>query len=225
MVGLIKKLYDGFSFSHTSNLTTSQVVSILKLLEHLPDQGCKYCLYADPPNGIGVEGACVCDDIFLRSLPPAEWRRTHRTWYARARCGEKWRREVTSKASELAGCEIIYTNSCFRPTTVTTLSSAGYSNRVTQQITGQKTLDMVSRYNRQAEQMRAEDWRQAGILMAPSGRQAMRGGENKFGSIAPEATARNTVGNNYRRMVDQRAGLSALHDSQVSLVRTSKSCY
>ena len=34
----------------------------------------------------------------------------------------------------------------------------------------------------------------------------MRGGENKFGSIAAEATARNTVGNNYRRMVEQRAG-------------------
>ena len=45
----------------------------------------------------------------------------------------------------------------------------------------------------------------------------MRGGENKFGSIAAEATARNTVGNNYRRMVEQRAGLSATYTSQVSL--------
>ena len=199
------------------NLPSLQVMSIQKLLEHLPDKGCKNCILATPPTPIGMEKTCVCEDLFLRPLPTLTWRPTHRTWYARARCGERWMKEVTAKASVKAGLAKAYTNSCFRPSTITQLSAAGFSNRVTAQITGQKGHVMVEQYKRQAEMMTPEEWREAGMLMAPSGRTALRGGLNQWGALDNRAGTRDIVATNYRRVVQEKGGLSSIQD-QVGLI-------
>ena len=189
--------------------------TIQKLLDHLPEKGCKNCIYAALPAPIGKEKSCMCEDLFLRPLPTLTWRPTQRTWYARARCGEKWMKEVTAKASFKAGLAKVYTNSCFRPSTITQLSAAGFSNRVTAQITGQKSHVMVEQYKRQAEQMTAEEWREAGMLMAPSGRTALRGGQNQWGVLENRAGSRDIVATNYRRVVQEKGGLSSIQDPQV----------
>ena len=185
-------------------------MTIMKLIDHLPEKGCKNCLFATPPTPIGMEKQCVCEDLFLRPLPTLTWRATQRTWYARARCGEKWMKEVTAKASVKAGLAKIYTNSCFRPSTITQLSAAGFSNRVTAQITGQKGHNMVEQYKRQAEMMTAEEWREAGMVMAPSGRKALRGGQNQWGALDIKAGTKDIVATNYRRVAQEKGGLSSI---------------
>ena len=114
-------------------------------------------------------------------------------------------KEVTAKASFKAGLAKVYTNSCFRPSTITQLSAAGFSNRVTAQITGQKSHVMVEQYKRQAEQMKKHEWREASMLQAPSGRQALRGKANQWGEIDTSEAGSSTVADNFRRAVQDRS--------------------
>ena len=63
--------------------------------------------------------------------------------------------------------------------------------------------------------MTAEEWREAGMLMAPSGRTALRGGQNQWGVLENRAGSRDIVANNYRRVVQEKGGLSSIQDPQV----------
>ena len=177
---------------------------IEKLLYHLPEVGCMRCVLADPPCSIGTDPLCTCEDLFLRPLPTLNWRPTNKTWYAHQRRGENWEKEVTKKVSDLLGLSRTYTNSSFRPTTITQLSSAGFANRVTAQITGQKGHNVVEAYKRQAEQMKKHEWREASMLQAPSGRQALRGKANQWGEIDTSEAGSSTVADNFRRAVQDR---------------------
>ena len=182
-----------------------QVSLLEKLLYHLPEVGCKRCIHADPPCTIGSNALCTCEDLFLRPLPTLNWRPTNKTWYAHQRCGVNWEKEVTKKVSALLHLSRTYTNSCFRPTTITQLSSAGFANRVTAQITGQKGHNVVEAYKRQAELMKKQEWREASILQAPSGREALRGQTNQWGDIDTRAASSTTVADNFRRAVADRS--------------------
>ena len=167
-----------------------QVSLLEKLLYHLPEVGCKRCIHADPPCTIGSNALCTCEDLFLRPLPTLNWRPTNKTWYAHQRCGVNWEKEVTKKVSALLHLSRTYTNSCFRPTTITQLSSAGFANRVTAQITGQKGHNVVEAYKRQAELMK---------------KQARRGQTNQWGDIDTRAASSTTVADNFRRAVADRS--------------------
>ena len=176
-----------------------------KLLYHLPEVGCRRCVHADPPCTIGFADLCTCEDLFLRPLPTLNWRPTDKTWYTHQKCGVNWEKEVTKKVSDMLHLSRTYTNSCFRPTTITQLSSAGFANRVTAQIKGQKGHIVVEHYKRHAEQMQKQEWREASMLQAPSGRETLRGQANQWGDIDTSAAGNSTVADNFRRAVKNRS--------------------
>ena len=160
-----------------------QVEIIKKLVKHLPPVGCKHCVNAVPPKPVAVHDRCVCDDIFLQPLQ--HWRPSNQTWFARERRGNHWHQDVMKAISEEAKLGKIYTNGSIRPTVVTELISAGLSNRQVMEFTGHKSHAMVQKYNRQLEWMNNAEVRQAKMLMNSSGRNALRGEENKFGDVDP----------------------------------------
>ena len=185
-----------------------QVEIIKKLVKHLPPVGCKYCVNAVPPKPVAVHDRCVCDDIFLQPLQ--HWRPSNQTWFARERRGNHWHQDVMKAISEEAKLGKIYTNGSIRPTVVTELLSAGLSNRHVMEFTGHKSHAMVQKYNRQLEWMNNAEVRQAKMLMNSSGRNALRGGENKFGDVDPTDGTSQKIGRNHKLAVQDGAGLGSI---------------
>ena len=184
-------------------MQTLQVGLIMELLEHLPERGCKYCVEADPPEAIGVNRKCCCDDLFLKPVGPLKWRPTDSKWFDRQRRGESWYKNLVARISSKAETSKVYTNSSYRPSGITGLASAEYSNKEIMMFTGQKSSEVVERYKKQANRLTPEQVREAGMLLCPSGRQALRGGENYFGEIEGGGEEDN-VGRVHRELIQKK---------------------
>lgn len=178
------------------------------MIHHLPSIGCKYCVNANPPQARAVHNQCVCDDLMLKPLPNR--RPSDKVWFARERRGHNWYQDVMKNISEEAKLSKVYTNGSIRATIVTQLIAAGYTNRTIMEITGHKSHAMVQTYSRQLEMMDSVEHRQANMLLNSSGRNALRGRENRFGEVVQAPGALKTIGENHRRAVQGRAGLASI---------------
>ena len=190
------------------NILSFQVEIIKKLLHHLPSVGCKYCSNADPPQRLAVHPRCVCDDLFLQPLP--KLRPSDKTLFSRERRGNNWHQDVMKTVSEEAKLSQVYTNGSLRPTVVTELLNAGYTDRQVMEFTGHKSSAMVQKYNRQLEMMNSVEKRQANMLLNSSGRNALRGGVNKFGEVGQSDGASKKIGRNHLFAVQGGAGLASI---------------
>ena len=137
-------------------LILNQVRCIEKLLTHLPVAGCRYCIGANPRKKFGVSDRCICDDLFLTPLPSLHWRASHITWYGRERRGENWFKSIIETISMYAGLSQRYTNSFCRPSSITALSHAEYSNREIAEFTGQKNPTIIEQYKKQVKMLTPE---------------------------------------------------------------------
>ena len=176
---------------------------ITELLSHLPERGCKHCVEADPPEAIGVNKKCCCDDLFLKPTDQLKWRPVHQQWFNRQRRGDSWFKRLVANISTKAKTSKVYTNSSYRPSGITELANAEYSNKEIMQFTGQKSSEVVERYKKQVFQLKGEQLREAGMLLCPSGRQTLRGGDNLFGKIEEEEAAEN-VGRVHREVIQKK---------------------
>ena len=75
--------------------------------------------------------------------------------------------------------------------------------------TGQKSSEVVERYKKQALQLKPEQVREAGMLLCPSGRQALRGGENYFGEIEGGGEEDN-VGRLHRELIQKKHSVKSI---------------
>ena len=176
----------------------------MELLEHLPERGCKYCVEASPPEALGVNKKCCCDDLFLKPVDPLKWRSTQSRWFDRQRRGVSWFKNLVARISKMAETSKVYTNSSFRPSGITGLANAEYSNKEIMLFTGQKSSEVVERYKKQAKQLTPEQLREAGMLLCPSGRQALRGGVNRFGKIEGGGGEEENVGRLHRELIQKK---------------------
>ena len=176
---------------------------IKELLEHLPERGCKYCVDATKPVAIGVNRKCCCDDLFLRPVEAVKWRPNHKLWFERARRGDSWFRKLVARISSKAKTSKVYTNSSYRPSGITGLANADYSNNEIMQFTGQKSSEVVERYKKQANQLTPEARREASMLLCSSGRQFLRGGDNLFGKIEGGG-AEGNIGRIHREIIQKK---------------------
>ena len=150
----------------------------------------------------------MCDDLFLKPL--LNRRPSDKVWFARERRGHNWHQDIMKNVSEEAQLSKVYTNGSIRPTIVTHLLAAGYDNRTIMEITGHKSHAMVQTYSRQLERMDSVEHRQANMLLNSSGRNALRGMENRFGEVGQAAGAAKRIGENHKRAVQGRAGLASI---------------
>ena len=180
-----------------------QVGLIQELLEHLPERGCKYCVEADHPEAIGVNNKCCCDDLFLRPVDTLKWRPAHKEWFDRQRRGDFWYRTLVARISSSAKTSKVYTNSSYRPSGITGLADAEYSNNEIMLFTGQKSSEVVERYKKQARQLKPEAQREAAMLLCPSGRRFLSGGENHFGRIEG-GDAEDNIGRVHRELIQKK---------------------
>ena len=199
-----------------------------KLLSHLPPPGCKRCVHGCPPSPLGQHNLCTCDELYLQSLPAVTWRPTNLVWFSRQRRGTTWHKNLVAAISCKASLAQRYTNPSFRPTVITELLMAGFTNREIGQFTGQKNhhiieqvrLDLLTRdynillqYKRKLELMSVEEKRGASVLMTPSGRRALRGDSNLWGDIDTEGgeeAAVGALGRKHKRAVQEKQGLDSL---------------
>ena len=185
-------------------MCTLQVGLIKELLDHLPERGCKYCVDADQPEAIGVNKSCCCDDIFLRPVEAVKWRPAHKQWFDRQRRGDSWFRNLVLRISSKAQTSKVYTNSSYRPSGITGLANADYSNNEIMEFTGQKSSEVVERYKKQARQLTPEAVREASMLLCPSGRQFLSGGDNFFGEIE-SGGAEDNIGRIHREIIQKKS--------------------
>ena len=176
-----------------------------KLLSHLPERGCRYCVEADPPVRVGVQKECCCEDVFLFSLPSLDWRPNMRCWYGRQRRGEQWHRTLVARVSVVAGLHQKYTNSSFRPTGITEMGDAGYTNNeIAAEFSGHKCLNMVEHYRKNNQRLKVNEKKDASMLVTPSGRMFVRtnGANNLFGKVG-ESSSNGSLGRRHRELVQQ----------------------
>jgi hypothetical protein len=182
------------------------VATIEKLLHHMPAVGCKHCVFADPPSPIAVAKECTCEDLFLQSIGSLNWRPNNKTWFARQRRGSNWFKALLSNISLRAGLKKKYTNSCLRPSGITSLAAAGYSNREIAQFTGQKTHEVIEQYKRNLENLTADQKRDGKMLLCPSGRNLLRGNNNKWGEVNSREGGHSIISTNHKNIVQNKAG-------------------
>ena len=190
-----------------------QVTTIEKLLSHLPSLVCKYCVLGSPPAPQAQHKLCTCDDLFLQSRPSLNWRPTDMVWYTRQRRGETWHKNLVPAISLRAGLSQRYTNGSFRPTNITELLLAGFTNREVSEFTGQKNHAIIEQYKQKVELMSEEEKRGVSVLMTASGRRALRGQVNMWGAVSTEGgegAAVGALGRQHRRAVQERQGLDSL---------------
>ena len=200
--------------------------TIEKLLSHLPSIGCKYCVLGLPPAPQAQHKLCTCDDLFLQSRPSLNWRPTDMVWYTRQRRGETWHKNLVPAISLKAGLSKRYTNGSFRPTNITELLLAGFTNREVSEFTGQKNHAIIEQYKRKVELMSEEDKRGVSVLMTASGRRALRGQANMWGAVSVEGgegSAVGALGRLHRRAVQERRGLDSL-DQVKEAIPTAWTC-
>ena len=178
------------------------------LLAHLPRVGCVHCVHASPPAAVGFKDECCCDWLFLTPRRPLTWRATDQVWFGRCRQGVNWFKTVVKTVAFRASCAGKYTNGCLRPTAVTQLVAAGYSNKVIQQMTGHKSSLMVEQYKREMDLMKKEERRELTMLTTSSGRDALRGGVNMWGEMVPTAAGPSKLVVNHRAVVQDRRELA-----------------
>ena len=112
-------------------------------MSHLPIPGCKHCVHGCPPSPLGQHKLCTCDELYLQSLPAVTWRPNNLVWFSRQRRGTTWHKNLVAVISKKAGLLQRYTNSSFRPSTITELLMAGFTNREISQFTGQKNHHII----------------------------------------------------------------------------------
>ena len=93
-------------------------------MDVLPNVGCKHCLDAEPPQHIGVDPLCCCDDLFLFPSPALVWRPMKKVWFVRQKRGRMWYMNLVARISMKAKTDRTYTNSSYRPTGITNLAKA-----------------------------------------------------------------------------------------------------
>lgn len=191
-------------------LILNQVRCIEKLLTHLPVAGCRYCIGANPRKKFGVSDRCICDDLFLTPLPSLHWRASHITWYGRERRGENWFKSIIETISMYAGLSQRYTNSFCRPSSITALSHAEYSNREIAEFTGQKNPTIIEQYKKQVKMLTPEAKRNASMLMTASGRETLRGKQNKFGEVG-EASVTGLLGRKHRAEIQKERSVEVMN--------------
>ena len=69
---------------------------------------------------------------------------------------------------------------------------------------------MVQKYNRDMERMNRVEVRQAKMLLNSSGRNALRGRQNKFGELGQSDGASKRVGENHKLAVKGGTGLASI---------------
>ena len=148
--------------------------------------------------------------MFLCPRPARTWRPSDKVWFGRCRQGVNWFKNVIKTVSYRARCSRVYTNGSLRPTAVTQLAAAGYANKVIQEVTGHKSSVMVEAYKRQNEFMRKEERRELSMLTTSSGRNALRGVENKWGEVVPAAAGPSKLVINHRAVVQDRRELGVV---------------
>ena len=72
------------------------------------------------------------------------------------------------------------------------------------EFTGQKSSEVVERYKKQARQLTPEAVRKASMLLCPSGRQFLSGGDNFFGEIE-SGGAEDNIGRIHREVIQKKS--------------------
>ena len=154
---------------------------------------------------IGVSLKCTCNDLFLTPVASIFWRPNHKTWYGRERRGENWFKSIIPTVSMEAKLSERYTNSSCRPSGITALSYANYTNREIAEFTGQKNPHIIEQYKKQVKMLTPEDKRYAGMLLTSSGRETLRGKKNLFGHVG-ETSVTGELGRRHQARVLQESG-------------------
>ena len=154
-----------------------EVNAIKLLLSNLPVVGCAHCSDSD-------NSKCVCDEFLLRSLPLDSWEFNDQVWFARQKWSDWKKSQVNAEISKRAQLSQIYTNSSARPTGITNMGRAGYSAAEISAVSEHTDMNTLEKYKKLANLTQATDRHKAGLILAPSGRQPLRGASNQFGVVA-----------------------------------------
>ena len=154
-----------------------EVQAIKLLLSKLPPPGCKYCKGSDDLK------QCLCDEWLLRTKPLESWKFNDQVWYAR-QSWSVWKiSQMNANISKKANLSKKYTNSAARPTGITNLHRAGYTSAEISSVSEHVDLNTLEKYKKLTHLTQAADRHKAGLILAPSGRQLLRGKENQFGQV------------------------------------------
>ena len=154
-----------------------EVQAIKLLLSKLPPLGCQFC-----QNSFDLT-KCACDEWMLRSLPVESWSFCDQVWFARQPWSFWKISKVNSVISKRAKLSKTYTNSSARPTGITNLSRANYSSAEISTVSEHIDFNTLEKYKKMSHLTQAADRHRAGLILAPSGRELLRGKANKFGKI------------------------------------------
>ena len=154
-----------------------EVKAIKLLLSKLPPPGCKYCKSSDDLK------ECLCNEWLLRSKPLESWHFSDQVWYARQTWSEWKISQINAKISKKANLSKKYTNSSARPTGITNLTRAGYTSAEISAVSEHVDMNTLEKYKKLTHLTQAADRHRAGLILAPSGRQFLRGKDNQFGLV------------------------------------------
>ena len=173
------KLYEPMDFTVNGQL---ECAIAKRVMEVLPPQGCRYCVCAPVPMPIGQHPNCCCDKIFLQQRDPKKWRPEHTVWFKQSAWSKDKFASLTTEVCNLAKTKRVYTNGSIRATAQTAFQKAKLTpNQVAQ--FSKSTPAEQEKYKRLGELMTRDEVRQATSLITASGREALRGKDNQFGSL------------------------------------------
>ena len=154
-----------------------EVNAIKLLLSKLPPLGCQYCKIPEDLK------KCVCDEWMLSSKSLETWQFSDQVWYARQQWSVWKVSQFNSTISRKAKLSRRYTNSSARPTGVTNLARAGFTSAEISAVSEHVDMNTLEKYKKLTHLTQAADRHKAGLILAPSGRQLLRGKDNQFGQV------------------------------------------
>ena len=180
-----------------------EIKAIRKLLDTLPSVGCFSCTLATPARTVGENSNCACDHLFLRQRELLHWRKTDKVWFARQKWSDSKLNQLTAVVSKKAGTTKVYTNGSIRPTNMTGMTMTGLSSDQLAHSFGlQKNFGQQEKYKRLGELMNDDQKRMATMVNTASGRDYLRGGTNKFGSVRQKENQKPNIFKRFKGLME-----------------------
>ena len=178
-----------------------EVYVIQTLLEVLPRQDCDYCINANPPVPRSQDDKCTCDHIFLQERDLATWRPHQEVWFKKWAWSKDRVESLISELCYLSKTDNVHTNGDIRVTVITSYAMAKLTPDQIAQFSKSSPAQQ-EKYKRLGELMSPDQVRQATALVSASGREALRGRENKFGSLARAGSKEVVLFDNFARILE-----------------------
>ena len=182
-----------------------EVKAIRKLLNTLPPVGCIYCTLCSPARSVGEDPRCVCQSLFLTQRNLLHWRPTDKTWFNRCQWSLEKLKNLTAMVSRQAGTQNRYTNGSIRPTNMTSMAMTGLTPaQIKESFQLQQSYSEQEKYKRLGQLMTNEEKRVACSVNTASGRNALRGLENKFGPLRLQQNDQTKIYDTFKKIMEKK---------------------